>query len=288
LTYLLPDAAPGRFDDLAEKAAMSRMWAGAAFRTDIEIGMRLGTAVGERAVERGRGDGSDAVFDPATQPSGPGFWEPTPPALADPVEPLGGTWQAWILEQNDQFRPAPPPQYDSPAWRAELDAVREIVNARSLAQKTDAIWWQMAANFFEWTNELIARHGLATPHAARVLAYQAVAMADAITAVWDAKYTWWTVRPITADAGIVTAFPTPPYPSFPSGYSAYIGAMSQMVGLFFPDAAEQLDELCWRAVRSRAWAGIHYPIDNEVGMSIGRRVARLAASRAQEEGAIPA
>lgn len=198
------------------------------------------------------------------------------------------TWKAWIMESNDQFRPAPPPDYDSPSWQAELAAVQEIVGSRTLAQQTDAAWWQTAANFYDWTHELIARHGLDTPHGARMLAYQAVSMADAVTAVWDAKYAWWTSRPITEDPDLVTAFPTPPYPAYPSGYSAYIGAMAQMAGLFFPDAAEQLDELCWRAVRSRAWAGIHYPIDNEVGMTIGRRVARLAALRALEEGALPA
>lgn len=288
LSYLIPDAPSGRFDDLAEEAAMSRVWAGAAFPSDMEAGLALGQAVGERAVARGRSDGSDAVFDPATMPTGPGVWVPTPPAFADPIEPLGGTWKAWILERNDQFRPGAPPDYDSPAWQSELTAVQGIVQSRTLAQQTDATWWQMAANFYEWTHELFARHGLATPHAARVLAYQAVSMADAVTAVWDAKYAWWTSRPITEDPDLVTAFPTPPYPAYPSGYSAYIGAMAQMAGLFFPDAAEQLDELCWRAVRSRAWAGIHYPIDNEVGMTIGRRVARLAALRALEEGALPA
>jgi membrane-associated phospholipid phosphatase len=290
LAYLLPDAAPGRFEDLAEEAGMSRVWAGAAFRSDIEAGLALGKTVGALAVERGRADGSDAVFDPATMPSGPGFWTPTLPAQANPVEPLGGAWQGWVLERGDQFRPAPPPVYDSPAWRSELLAVQEIVQKRTLAQKTDAAWWQSVypAIFFDWTNELIVRHGLDTPHAARVLAYQAVIMADALVAVWDAKYTWWTSRPISEDPELVTAFATPPYPAFPSGYSAAIGASAQIVGLFFPDAAEQLDELAWRAARSRAWASIHYPIDNEVGLYMGRQVARLAALRALEEGAVPA
>jgi hypothetical protein len=170
-----------------------------------------------------------------------------------------------------------------------METVREIVRARTLAQQSDAAWWQSAAYqiFYDWSNELIARHGLAAPHAARVLAYQSVSMADAVIAIWDAKYTWWTVRPISEDSEIVTAFPTPPYPAYPSGYSAIAGATAQSVGLFFPEGAEQLDELCWRAVRSRAWAGIHYPIDNEVGMTIGRRVARQASLRALEEGAVP-
>jgi PAP2 superfamily len=289
LAYLLPDAAPDRFADLAQEAAMSRVWAGAAFPSDVQAGLALGKAVGERAVARGKSDGSDTKFDLAKMPTGPGFWQRTPPAQADPLEPLGGTWKAWLLESNDQFRPVAPPDYDSPAWHSELLAVQQIVKQRTLAEMADAAWWQSAAfqNFYDWSAQLLARHGLDTPHAARVLAYQAVSEADAVTAVWDAKYTWWTERPITADPEIVTAFPTPPYPAYPSGYSAVAGAFSQMGGLFFPDAAGQLDELGWRATRSRAWAGIHYPIDNEVGFTMGRRVARLAALRAMEEGALP-
>ena len=90
LAYLLPDAAPGRFDALAEEAAMSRVWAGAAFPSDVEAGLALGRAVGERAVARGMRDGADAKFDPATMPNGPGFWQPTPPKFAEiPVEPTG-------------------------------------------------------------------------------------------------------------------------------------------------------------------------------------------------------
>lgn len=289
LAYLLPDAARGRFDELAEEAAISRVWAGEAFPSDVEAGLALGRAVGELAVERGQDDGADAVFDPAEMPSGPGFWEPTPPAFPNPVEPLGGAWQTWILSRGDDLRPAPPPVYDSPAWRAELLVVQRAVHDRTLSQQADAAWWQAGYPriLFELTEELIARRGLATPHAARVQAYQAVALADAMIAVWDGKYLWWMARPITVDPELVTAFPTPPYPSYPAGYPASVGAWSQIGGLFFPEAAEQLEELAWRAMRSRTWAGIHFNIDSEAGLTIGRQVARLAAIRAMDEGAIP-
>lgn len=238
---------------------------------------------------RGDADGADAPFDPSSMPSGPGFWAPTPPALADPVEPLGGTWRTWILARGDAIRPAPPPAYDFLEWRAEVLAVQEAVRARTLAQQADAAWWQAGYPriLFELTNELLVRHGLDTPHAARVQAYQAASLADAMIAVWDGKYHWWLARPITVDPGLVTAVPTPPYPAYPAGYPASVGAWSQLGGLFFPDAAEQLDELAWRASRSRCWAGIHYPADIEAALGMGRQVARLAALRAMEEGALP-
>ena len=106
LAYLLPDAAAGRFDALATEAAESRIAAGAAFRSDVEAGLALGQAVGEKAVARAKADGSDAEWDPATMPTGPGFWEPTPPGFVEtPLNPLAG-----VLADlgHDQRRPGPP------------------------------------------------------------------------------------------------------------------------------------------------------------------------------------
>ena len=62
------------------------------------------------------------------------------------------------------------------------------------------------------------------------------------------------------------------------------GAGSMVLGSFFPQAAEQLDALAWEAARSRTWAGIHYMMDNEVGMAMGRRVGRLACAMAMADG----
>jgi hypothetical protein len=126
------------------------------------------------------------------------------------------------------------------------------------------------------------------PQAAQVLADLNVAYADAVTAVWDAKYTWWTSRPITEAPDLVTAFPTPPYPAYPSGYAAVAGAGSLVLGYYFPEVAEEIADSAWQAGKSRAWAGIHYMIDNEVGLTMGRQVGRLVcdlsrADRADDE-----
>src|SRR3712207_2436101 len=91
LTYLFPDAEPGRFETLAEEAATSRLWAGANYPSDVEAGLALGQAIGERAVARGKADGSDAKWDGSDRLTGEGTWEPTPPRFVEtPVEPLGG------------------------------------------------------------------------------------------------------------------------------------------------------------------------------------------------------
>ena len=288
LAYLIPDAASGRFDALAAEAAESRIAAGAAFPSDVEAGLALGQAVGEKAVARAKEDGSDAEWDPATMPTGPGFWQPTPPGIVEtPLAPLAGAQQTWVLTSGDQFRPAAPPEYGSAAWTVRA---RDRAGARRQPQLRAGAGGRLVGHqparpplLNGWTRELILRDGLDLPHAARILADVHVAIADSSIAVWDAKYTWWTSRPITEDPNLKTLIPTPPYPAYPSGYSGVMGAGSTVVGHYFPEVADDMADRAWEAAASRAWAGIHYVIDDDIGLTMGRQVGRLVCALARAD-----
>lgn len=58
LTYLLPDRGT-KFTDLAQQAALSRLYGAIHTRQDIEVGLVTGKAVGQYAVTRGQADGSN-------------------------------------------------------------------------------------------------------------------------------------------------------------------------------------------------------------------------------------
>ena len=77
--------------------------------------------------------------------------------------------------------------------------------------------------------------GWTPPHAARVLALTSVAMADGFICCWDAKYTYWTERPITADPTLDVLIPTPPFPSYTSGHSTISTAAATVLGHLFPE-----------------------------------------------------
>ena len=118
LAYLLPNDAQ-LFATLAEEAAMSRLLAGVQYRSDVTAGLELGRAVAAQVIEwaAGRRDGCDA--GPGHVPSGPGYWQGEPLA-----EPLAGTWKTWALSTGSQFRPGPPPAYDSERMAAEVDELK--------------------------------------------------------------------------------------------------------------------------------------------------------------------
>lgn len=289
LAGLLPDAVPGRFSDLAAEAAQTRLMAGLNTRPAIDVGLALGQVIGERALAHGADDQPGSAWDGSGRLEGAGYWVPTPPAFVEtPLEPLAGTWKLWVMESADQFRPAPPPAYDSPAWQSQLAAVQQAVADRTFTQAQLAKYWQNTAGATLWNGfagELITRDGLDLPRAARVLALLAVAQADAGVACWDSKFTYWTERPITADPKLDVLFPTPPFPSYTSAHAAISNASAVVLSQLFPGDAADLLDLAEEAAASRCWAGIHFPIDDDAGNLLGRNIGYLVAGVAREDEA---
>lgn len=288
LASLFPDASPDGFAGLADEAATSRIWAGAAYRGDVEAGLDLGRAVGELAVARGKADGSDTEWDGTGQPSGDGLYEPTPPDFVDPpFGVLAGTWKTWVLPSGDALRPAPFPEYDSPAWRAELEAVRAATSQRTLAQERIIDYWlsKGPSGFYtEYARALIDRERLGEAETSGVLAALSVAIYDTFVAVWDAKYHYWIARPITADPELDTYIAAPPYPAYPGGFGAACCAGATVLAATFPYAETDLLATAQEGAAQRCWSGIHYVLDDDTALLMGGQVGRLVVDHVRTGG----
>ena len=118
MAYLFPTMAE-TYTDLAEEAARSRVFAGAAFPSDIAAGLQLGRQVGQMVVAYAMADGSSTPFT-GSLPGGPGVW-----GSATPVTPLAGTWKPWTLSSGSQYRLPAPPAASSPDFQAQVAAVKK-------------------------------------------------------------------------------------------------------------------------------------------------------------------
>src|SRR5437867_7945754 len=100
-------------------------------------------------------------------------------------------------------------------------------------------------------------------------------MFDAVIGCWDAKLTYWFIRPWQADPAItvVPAVGKPNHPSYPSGHSCLSSSAAEVLSAFFPEERAQLDAMVTEAGLSRMYAGIHYRFDIETGQHRGRSVA---------------
>ncbi|HEX2063065.1 MAG TPA: phosphatase PAP2 family protein [Acidimicrobiales bacterium] len=300
LAHLFPDRPAARFELLAEEAAMSRVWAGANYRSDVEAGLKLGRAVGDAIVADAEGDGSARPWDGSRPPGighGPQFWEPPPGRVTPPTQPLAGTWDTWVLSSGSQLRPPPPPAYGSPEFVADCKEVMAVRANLTPEQKEIAKFWEGGQGTGLppglW-NEILFTYVRAaefdTPSAARAFALLNVAVADAGVAVWDAKFAYWSPRPVNAirslglDQEWTPFLSTPPFPSYVSGHAGYSGAASEVLAYLFPAGAAEFRVKAEEAAVSRLYGGIHYRVDNDVGLRMGREVGRLVVERAKRDG----
>jgi hypothetical protein len=60
--------------------------------------------------------------------------------------------------------------------------------------------------------------------------------------------------------------------------------MAEVLAYLFPTRADSVRAIGKEAGDSRIWAGIHYEIDNEAGVELGRKVAAKFISRAEGDG----
>jgi len=56
----------------------------------------------------------------------------------------------WLLDSASQFRPAPPPAYGSPTFRAALEEVRRVARERTPEQTKIAQRWNSADPWARW------------------------------------------------------------------------------------------------------------------------------------------
>ena len=253
-------------------------------RSAFAAGEAIGRAVGAEIVARGKADGFGAL-NTAIAPLGAGFWtSSTVPATitAGGQEP---GMARWFLTSAKQFRPAPPPTFGSTEFNAALAEIRQISDTRTQEQIQIATAWALnpgtatAPGFWlEVASKEIAAHRLSEREATHVFALVGTTMADALIACWDAKLTYWYLRPWNADAGITTlaSVGQPNHPSYPSGHSCVSSSAAEVLSKFFPDRRADLSAMVTEAGLSRMYAGIHYRFDIEAGQKLGRSVALFA------------
>ena len=159
-----------------------------------------------------------------------------------------------------------------------------MVAGRTIEQERTIDYWLgigPTRYFTDFAFDLITRAGLGEAEAASVLAMQGVAMYDSAVAVWDGKYTYWIARPVTNDSSLNLYIPTPPYPSYPAGFPAGCGSAAAVLADVFTSEATTLMNAAWEGATQRAWSGIHYTLDDDIGLVIGSRTARAVVDHAK-------
>ena len=249
----------------------------------------------------------------------------------------------FALTSADQFRPAPPQAIISQGFLDQAKHIVEVQKNLITKQKVIAEYWadgpnsELPPGHWELFASFISErdhHNLADD--AKMFFALANAIHDAAIATWEAKRYYDYVRPVTAIRHLfrgkkidgwtgssiaqilgeawrpyqVPTFPTPPFPEFTSGHSAFSMAGAEVLKRFTgsdhlgdysykqavplrvePELTEAVGVvLQWEtftaaaqeAGESRLYGGIHFYEGNVAGLALGRKVSIQAYEKARQ------
>jgi hypothetical protein len=268
---------PGLTDSvthMAHQLMQSRVAAGMAFPADTRTGFELGKKIAEKEIEYTKDFAVKTPWDHKI-PEGPGLWRGKFAML-----PLAGKNKTVVLDSASQFRPGPPPDFAKDM--AELKNYKQ-----SFRSMSNALFYASNAFWDELLNKKIFEYNLSQnpPAAARLYAITAVGYYDGFVACWDAKYTYWGIRPNQYDTTYKSLVPTPPFPGYPSGHAALSSVMAELYSYFFPAEKNWFRQKAKDVAESRFQAGIHFRTDNEVALELGKKVAAVIIEKVKTDGA---
>ena len=256
---------------MAQRAMASRIAAGTAFPSDTRAGFELGKRIAEKEIEHTKDFVPQTAWD-GKMPEGPGFWK------GKPMFPLAGRSKTVVLDSSSQFRPGPPPEFakEMEELKKFKPTFRSTANAFYFASQIDDV---LSKKIFEYNLHLNP------PRAARLYAVTAIGTYDGFVACWDAKYTYWGIRPDQYDTTFrPVLFHTPPFPGYPSGHAMVGGVIAELYSYFFPAEKAYFQKRAKDGAESRFQGGIHFRSDNEVGLDMGRKVGAAIIKKISSDG----
>jgi len=285
--------------DADYQAALRSLPDGRAKSDGIAVGDQAASAIVAACAD----DGAVApnTYRPYTTP---GVYVPT----TSPAVPHRGKRRPWVMTSGDQFRPGPPPALTSDVWKRDFDEIKALGGMNSSKRTPDqtaiARFWEATAPNVYWpvARSVATAPGRDVTDNARLLAMAAMAMDDALIAVFDAKYTYNLWRPVTAirngdldgnnatdpDPGWTPFVATPNHPEYPAAHGCVTGSVMHVVRRFYAtdnvafDFSSTVTGTTRRFARTtdlvaemqdgRVWGGMHYRTSTVVGTALGRDV----------------
>lgn len=288
------------------RAALAALPEGAAKSDGVALGERAAAAILDWRSDDGAG--AAETYRPRTTA---GLYIPT----ALPAVPQWGRRRPWVMTSGDQFRPGPPPALTSATWTHDYNEIKALgakeSSARTPAQTAAARFWAGTGPVIYWhvVRSVAEAPGRDLTANSRLLAAAAMAMDDALIAVFDAKYAYEFWRPLTAirngdldgndatarDPGWVPFIDTPMHPEYPCAHcivAAALGAVLEaevgagpMPRLRAESPTAPGEPRTWTSVadlerevdEARICDGVHFRHSTEVGSAMGEKVGALAA-----------
>jgi hypothetical protein len=268
-------------------------------------GIELGQEVAAKILEARANDGASApdAYRPRTKP---GVYIPTPITYGWAL----ATMTPFALASPSQFRAKPPPSLKSAEWARDYNEIKEIgaknSTKRTARQTEDARFWLVGGPlaYDQLPRQIVIAKNMDLLESARFMALFSIATADAVIAVFDAKYKYEFWRPITAirngdidgspaterDATWQPIDATPMHPEYPCAHCILSSSVAAVIeGLlgsdeipevsltspFLPGVTHHFTNLrsfSDEIANARICAGFHYRFSTIAGREMGQKI----------------
>ena len=283
-----------------------------SYRRSVSHGRAVANAILGWAATDGYSVHNNCPYIPARVP---GPWRPTAPNFADAQQPCWAQLRPMVLASGAECPAAGHPEF-STAPGSEFYAAASEVYQTGLTltdeQKTIARYWNdnvgvtgtSSGHWIAIVGQIASNDGLSLAAAAEAYAKLGIAVTDAFITIWETKYFYNLVRPVTyiqdnIDPTWLPLLVTPPNPAYLSGHSTQSGASATVLTDLFgikaftdtihadlglmppqePRTFSSFDQAAEEAAASRLYGGIHYSFDNDDGLSTGRCVGQAINDR---------
>jgi PAP2 superfamily len=274
---------------------------------DLAASAEFGKAVAGAVIEWSKTDGASGASIPYT-PKGEGFWEPTPPAMAQPAVPGWGNNRLLLSGSLANTQVPAPPAFSKENGSAFYNMSKEVFDvAQKLTEEQKAIanFWDDLPNgkyvsvYGHWFNILklvLQKENTSLKKAVVAYLQLGVSMHEATISCWKSKYEFHYMRPITyirkymGHSDWNSLFTTPAHPEYLSAHATFsasaAGALTYVFGNNYAFADNtyaylgmatrnfsSFDAAGTEAGVSRLYAGIHFRPAIEAGKVQGLKVA---------------
>lgn len=249
-------------------------------------------------------DGYKNAGNAYTVPVGPGMWKPTAPSFAAPITPYWGNNRTIITGSTANTQPVAPIAYSTETSSAFYQMVKEVYDvSQSLTddQKAMAIFWRdvpgatSPGHWLSILQQVIRLKETKLDEAALSYALTGSAINDALISCFQTKYQYTLVRPITYIREVMghgnwnTYIGTPAHPEYSSAHASLSAAAAAVLQELFGNSGSFTDHtydymglsprsypsfaaIGTEAGLSRLYAGIHYMVSINNGLTQGKKV----------------
>ncbi len=249
-----------------------------------------------------------------------GKWRPTSPDYLDGVEPYWRQLKTFVMDSASQFTPAAPPAFSKNENSTFFKMNKEVYDTGKVLtqeQKDIARFWDDNPFVMEHSGHLMAATKKQTPgghwmgiatiacrqskanavKSAKTYALTSLALFEAFVSVFETKYRYVYIRPISAINNMIDAkwepfLQTPPFPEYTSGHSTITGSAATVLTNLYGTNFTFTDTSNMRYINmqrkfssflqasdecsiSRFYGGIHYKISVDTGAAVGKRIGEF-------------